>query len=73
VIVSHEAGLDTVHEQPACVVTVNVPVPPVAPRLREPGLTVNVQAAPACETVKVFPAIVRVVERAVVEVFAATV
>jgi hypothetical protein len=65
-------GLETVHEHPACVVTVNVPLPPAAARLSEPGLTVNVQGA-ACVTVNVCPAIVSVVERDALVVFAAIV
>lgn len=71
--VIHDAGLATVHVHPAPVVTVIVPVPPVAFRVSEAGLTLNVQAAAACVTVNVFPAIVSVAERDAVVVFAAAV
>ena len=56
--------------QPAPAVTLTAPVPPEAGIVTLVGVTLYVQAAPACETVKVLPAIVIVPVRAA-PVFAA--
>ena len=73
VTVIQETPLADVHVQPACDVTVMVPLTrPFEPTTTDSGVTVNVQAAPACVTVKVLPAIVSVPVRLVVALFAAT-
>lgn len=56
---------------PAPAVTLTAPVPPETGIVTLVGVTVYVQAAAACETVKVLPAIVMVPVRAA-PVFAAT-
>jgi hypothetical protein len=61
------------HGQPVCVVTVMVPLAAASNTLIVVGLTAYVQAAAACDTVKLWPATVPVTVRAVVLVFAATV
>ena len=69
----HPALLAAVQLQPVPAVTVTVPVAATdVVRLDEVGAIVNVQGAPACVTVKVWPPIVIVPERDVVLVFAAT-
>ena len=76
VIVMNELLLAAVQLQPACVVTVTLPVPPAAAKLALVGLIEKEQgiAAPAsCDTLCVIPAIVNEPLLAVVEVFAATV
>ena len=70
--VIQDTGLDALHVQPACVATVIVPVSVEPAAVKDVGETVYEQLAPACETVKDFPAMVRVSERAVVDVLAAT-
>ena len=60
------------HAQPDWVATASVPPPPAAEMVTDPGVTVYEHAAAAWFTVKVFPAIVTVAERAIVTVFAAT-
>ena len=69
----HVALLVAVHAQPLAAVTVTVPVIPAAVTFADVGEIVEVQGAPACVTVKVFPPIVRVPVRDVVAVFGATV
>jgi hypothetical protein len=64
------ALLVTVHVHALVVVTAVLPVPPEAATFCEVGDKVKPQV-PACDTVKVWPAIVSVPVRAVVEVFAA--
>jgi hypothetical protein len=63
--------LDTVHVHPLAVVTVVLPLPPAAPKLREVDDRLKLHG-PACETVTVWPATVSVPVRAA-PVFAATV
>jgi hypothetical protein len=72
VTVIHVALLVPVQLQPVPALTETVPEPPPAARDCEVGLIAYVQAAPACVTVKVFSATVRVPARAIVAVFAAT-
>ena len=74
VMVTNELLLAAVQLQPACVVTVTLPVPPSAPKDRLVGLIEKVQVptAAACDTLCVKPAIVNEPLLAVVEVFAAT-
>jgi hypothetical protein len=62
----------TVQAQPAGVVTVMAPVPPVEAAEIEPGVTLNVHVMPDWLTVKVRPAIVTVPVRAVIVELAAT-
>ena len=65
--------LVAVQLQPVPAVTVTVPVVATdVVRFDEVGEIVNVQGAPACVTVKVWPPIVIVPVREVVPVFAAT-
>ena len=73
VIVIHEVDVEADHEQPVGAVTETVAV--VAPEASDTvvGATLNVQGAPACVTVKVWPAMVRVPVRPLVELLAATV
>ena len=66
------ALLLAVHAHPAPAVTMLLPVPPSAPKAWLPGDAEYVQAAAACVTVNVAPAIVSVPVRLVVEVLAAT-
>jgi len=73
VIVSHVALLTAVQLQPVPAVTVTVPVAATdVVKFDEVGEIANVQGAPACVTVNVWPAIVSVPVREVVLVFAAT-
>ena len=62
---------DQLHPVPAVTVTVPVAAADVV-RFDDVGLIVNVQGAPACVTVKVWPPIVIVPVRDVVPVLAAT-
>ena len=71
VMVSQEALLVAVQEQPVVVVTFVLPVLAVAVGLNEVGATENVQGAPACVTVNVWPAMVSVPVLGEVDVFAA--
>lgn len=71
VIVIHAALLVEVHEQPVAAVTATVAVPPPAAALADVDPMVGVQAAPACVTVKVLPAIVSVPVREELVVLAA--
>ena len=72
-IVSHVALLVAVQLQPVPAVTVTVPVAATdVVRLEDVGEMVNVQGAPACVIVKVWPPIVIVPVREVVLVLAAT-
>jgi hypothetical protein len=65
--------LEVVHVQPVpFAVTVNDPLPPVIARLRVAGVTVKEHDAAAWFTVKFWPAIASVADRAVVFGFAAT-
>src|SRR5439155_1028563 len=66
------ALLATVHAHPLVVVTVVLPVPPAATTLCDVGDRLKLQL-PACDTVKVCPAIVSVPVRELVPVLAATV
>ena len=67
------ALLTAVQLQPVPAVTVTVPVVPAdVARFDEVGEIVNVQGAPACVTVKVWPPIVMVPVRDDVVVLAAT-
>jgi len=71
----NELLLAAVQLQPACVVTVTLPVPPSAPKDLLVGLIEKEQVpgvVPACDTLCVKPAIVTEPLLAVVEVFAAT-
>jgi hypothetical protein len=72
--VIHEGSPDVVHEHPAPVATLSVPVRPAEVAEIVPGVTANVQVVvvPGCVTVKVEPAIVAVPTRCVVVVFGAT-
>ena len=72
VMVTHVDPLDAAQLQFDDVVTVTVPVPPVAGSVALAGAIVNVHVAAACVTVNVCPPIVIVPVRAVVPVFAAT-
>lgn len=72
VMVTHVDPLDAVQLQFDDVVTVTVPVPPLAGSVALVGEMVNVQGAAGCVTVNVCPAIVIVPVRDVVAVFAAT-
>ena len=72
VIVTHVAPPDAVQLQFDDVVTVTVPVPPLAGNVVLVGEIVNVHGAAGCVTVNVCPAIVIVPVRDVVAVFAAT-
>jgi len=72
-IVSQVALLAAVQLQPVPAVTVTVPVVATADvRFDDVGKIVNVQGAPACVMVKVWPAIVIVPVRELVPVLAAT-
>jgi hypothetical protein len=71
--VIHVTGLVAFHVQPADVVTLIVPVRLVPAGVKESGATAYEQLVPDWETVKAVPAMVKVAERAVVDVFAATV
>ena len=72
-IVSHVALLVAVQLQPVPAVTVTVSLAATdVVKFDEVGALVNVQGAPACVTVKVWPPIVIVPVRDVVLVFAAT-
>ena len=73
-IVSHDVALlVAVQLQPVPAVTVTVPVVATDEvRLEDVGEMVNVQGAPACVTVNVWPPIVSVPVREVVLVLAAT-
>jgi hypothetical protein len=71
-IVTHDAPLTAVQVHSGVVVTVTVPLPPVAGSDAPPGSIVNEQAAAACVTVNVLPPAVTVPVRDVVRVFAAT-
>jgi len=64
--------LEAVQLQFDVVVTVTVPVPPLAGNVALAGAIVNVHVAAACVTVNVCPAIVMVPVRDVGPVFAAT-
>ncbi len=71
VTVSHAVLLLTaVHAHPAGAVTATVPVPPLDTMLCDVGEIVSVQVTPACVTVNVFPAMVKVPVRDDVEVLA---
>src|SRR4051794_30645245 len=70
---THPALLDAVHAQPALVVTVTVPDPPAAAKDWLAGEMLKAHPAPACVTVKVLPATVKVPVRGVVAVVAAAV
>ena len=72
VIVAQLDPLEDVQLQLDEVVTVTVPVPPVAGNDALAGEMVTVQGPPGCVTVNVRPAIVIVPVRDVVSVFAAT-
>jgi len=72
VIATHDAPLDEVQPQPAAVVTVTVPLPPLGSSVCVVGEIVNVQDAVGCVTVYVWPPIVMVPVRLVAPVFAAT-
>ena len=73
VIVMNALLLTAVQLQPACVVTVTVPVPPSAGKLLLVGVIENAQVGfPACDTLCVKPAIVNEPLREAVELFAAT-
>ena len=70
-MVIHDALSLAVHAHPDAVVTETVlPVVPAADGDAVVGDTVNEQLAPACVTVNVFPATVRVAVREEVDVFA---
>jgi hypothetical protein len=71
-VVTQPTLLVALQPQPAPAVTVTLPLPPAA--LKEALVADNayVHGAPACVTVKSWPAIVRVPLRDVVAVFAAT-
>jgi hypothetical protein len=71
VIVMNALLLTAVQLQPACVVTVTLPVPPSAPKDALVGLIEKEQPPAACDTLCVKPAIVNEPLLAV-EVFAAT-
>jgi hypothetical protein len=73
VTVTQPAPLVAVQAQPDIVVTATLPVPPAAAMACVDGEMLNVQLAPDCVTVKVWPEIVNVVLRAAVVVFAAAV
>jgi hypothetical protein len=68
--VSQVALLLVVHAHPAPAVTVTVPVPAAAVTFADAGEIVGAHGAPACVTVKVLPAIVKVPVRLVVAVLA---
>jgi hypothetical protein len=72
VIDIQDTELDAVQLQPAAVVTPTVAVPAAPVTDAAVGDTVKAQGTPACVTVNVTPAIVRVPVRDEVEVFAAT-
>ena len=73
VTVIQAALLTAVQLHPVPAVTVTVPVAAAeVVRFDDVGEMVNVHGAPACVTVKVWPAIVTVPVRDVVPVFAAT-
>ena len=69
----HEAGLDDVHAQLDCVVTVIGPVTPSGGTMARSGVTEKLQAALGSVTVKVRPAIVSVAVLAADVVFRAAV
>jgi len=72
-IVIHASLLVAVQLQPAAAVTATFPLAAIADgRFDDVGEIVNVQGAPACVTVNVFPATVSVPVREVVPVLAAT-
>jgi len=71
----HGAALDAVHAQPACDPAIaTVPLPPADGKDCADGVTVKVHGggAAACVTANVWPAIVTMPLRSLVEVFAAT-
>ena len=76
VIVMNALLLIAVQLQPACVVTVTLPVPPPAVKLALVGSIekeqIGVELPASCDTLCVKPAIVNEPLREVVEVFAAT-
>ena len=72
VIVIQLTLLAAVHEQPVPAVIVTLPVLAVSATVAEVGATVKVQGAPLCVIVTVWPAMVMVPVRDVVDVFAAT-
>jgi hypothetical protein len=72
VMVTHVDPLEAVQLQLDDVVTVTVPVPPLAANVALVGEMVNEQGAAGCTTVNVCPAIVIVPVREVVPVFAST-
>jgi hypothetical protein len=72
VTVIQPALLVAVQPQPVAAVTVIVPVPAASDGFAEVGAMVGEQGAPACVTVKVLPAIVRVPVRELVLGFAVT-
>jgi hypothetical protein len=73
VTVIHASLLTADQLQPVPAVTVTVPVAAAdVVRFDEVGAIVNVQGAPACVTVKVWPPIVMVPVRDVVPAFAVT-
>jgi hypothetical protein len=72
VTVSQLILLAAVHVQPGVVVSVTVPVPPLAAIVTVAGETANAHA-PFCVTVTVWPATVSAPVRDDVDVFAATV
>lgn len=72
IMVIHGALLLAVHAQPAPALTVLLPVPPWLLNVWLVGDVEYEQAAPACVTLNVVPAIVSVPLRLVVDVFAAT-
>ena len=63
--------VEAVHVQPGCVVTVIVPDVPAGGAVMSDGVTVNMHVPLASVTVKVFPAIVIVADRANEPVLAA--
>ena len=73
IMVIHGALLLAVHAQPAPALTVLLPVPPWLLNVWLVGDVEYEQAAPACVTLNVVPAIVSVPLRLVIAVFAATV
>jgi len=68
----HDALDTAVHAQPAGNVTSTLPFPPAATTLCVVGVSVAVQAAPACVMTNGWPATVIVVERELLFGFAAT-
>jgi hypothetical protein len=70
--VAHAAGLDELHGQPPCVVTVTGTVVASAPTFTRLGEMLKVQLPPACVTLIVCPATVSVPDRSAPVVFAET-